>query len=72
MFGAFTVWLDEHPDQEESQAPQRGAYAQAEVHMRLQANAEVPATDAADEIISQVQHMSLCLGNQCSAHYTNH
>jgi hypothetical protein len=35
LYGAFTVWLDVHPEQSEEDAPQRGAYSEAEVILRL-------------------------------------
>ena len=54
MYGAFNVWLDVHPEQEESEAPQRAAYAAADVHLGLSMQDAGSAEDAAEEVVTQV------------------
>ena len=54
MYGAFNVWLDVHPDQDESEAPQRAAYAAADVHLGLSMRDAGSAEDAAEEVVTQV------------------
>lgn len=35
LYGSFTVWIDTAPDDTEEDAPQRGAYSEAEVRVVL-------------------------------------
>ncbi|KAK9820240.1 hypothetical protein WJX72_007827 [[Myrmecia] bisecta] len=35
LFGTVTVWLDDHTEASQDAAPQREAYAQAEVHVKV-------------------------------------
>ena len=35
MFGSYTVWLDTKPEEDASVAPQREAYAQAEIRVNI-------------------------------------
>ena len=54
MYGAFNVWLDTEPKQTDADAPQRSAYADAEVHMNVAEASDVPAEEAAQDIVAQV------------------
>lgn len=68
MFGAFNVWLDVHPEQDEGEAPQRGAYSAAEVHIKLDMPEGLSADDAAEEVVGQVCVRSSChLTAACSS-----
>lgn len=56
LYGAFTVWLDVHPEQSEDEAPQRGAYSEAEVQLRLKdaEAAEESRETVVENIVAQV------------------
>ena len=56
LYGAFTVWLDVDPDQTEADAPQRGAYSEAEVqlHVKNADAAEQPREEVVENIVAQV------------------
>ena len=60
LYGHFNVWLDVEPDQQESEAPQRGAYADAEVHVAVQRPQQGAAgAQAAQDIVAQVGNVLL-------------
>lgn len=56
LYGAFTVWLDVNPDQSEDDAPQRGAYSEAEVqlHVKDADTAEQAQEEVVENIVAQV------------------
>lgn len=54
LHGAFTVWIDTQPDQTEGEAPQRGAFVNAEVHLRIASwENGTSLEDAADAVVAQ-------------------
>jgi hypothetical protein len=56
LYGAFTVWLDVNPEEAEDDAPQRGAYSEAEVQLKLkdvETSGESRET-VVDSIVAQV------------------
>jgi hypothetical protein len=55
LFGGYTVWIDSDTDASEEEELQRGAYSQAEVHLRLEQAASVEdLEDTANAVVAQV------------------
>ncbi|CAG9467220.1 unnamed protein product [Pedinophyceae sp. YPF-701] len=53
MFGMFSIWLDTDPGASEAEAPQRGAYDNAEIRIDLPAAAAMAGDDATPSQVAQ-------------------
>jgi hypothetical protein len=67
LYGAFTVWLDVEPEQSEETAPQRGAYSESEVHLKLQSGdvQEEGMETASENVAAQVTLPPRDLAQKC-------
>lgn len=58
MYGAYTVWIDTAPDASEDEAPQRGAYGEAEVRVVIKDGESVgdgaDLGEVAESVVAQV------------------
>jgi hypothetical protein len=54
LYGSYTVWLDVDPDQTEDEAPQRGAYCNADIHVKLAGFNADTVKEAVGQITEQV------------------
>lgn len=60
LYGAFTVWIDSTPDATEEEAPQRGAYSEAEVRVVLKqdevgSGGSMDLDEVAESVVAQVR-----------------